>query len=102
MKYAVHMTDRAFQVLESMPETIAFQILSKIDRLAEFPEMGSPLGVRFPKLEGFRQLIHHRSVRVIYDFDIIDETIYILCIQDCRQKLPSPRDIKRASSRRED
>lgn len=95
MKSHVELTAQAFAVLESLPETIAFDVFGRLDGLAEFPEMGSPLGPKFPKLKGFRQLVYKRWLRIIYEFDESDATVYILTIQDCRKKLPSGRDLKR-------
>ncbi len=92
----IRLTNRAFAALEALPESIAFDIIRKLDHdLTMFPEMGAPLGPRFPRLNGLCQLIYKRSVRVIYDYDQHDETLYVLAIQDCRQKMPSPRDLKR-------
>lgn len=87
--------DRAFAVLESLPETVAFDLFKKLDRLADFPQMGTPLGPRFPKLKGYRQLVYNRRLRIIYEFDEYDNTIYVLAINDCRQKLPTPRELRR-------
>ncbi len=95
MNYQVELTAQAFAVLESLPETISFDVFGRLDRLSQFPEMGSSLGIRFPKLKGLRQIVYKRWLRVIYEFDEIDQTVYILAIQDCRQKLPSGRDLKR-------
>lgn len=95
MDVHVEIMNRAFAALEILPEEIAFQILAKLDQLRRFPEMGSPLGARFPKLKAFRQILYRSSIRIIYEFDKIDNTIYVLAIQDCRQKLPLPRDLKR-------
>ena len=95
MKAHIELAASAFAVLESLPETIAFDVFSKLDKLGEFPQMGSPLGPRFPQLKAFRQLIYKRRLRIIYQFDEQDRTVYILAIQDSRQKLPSARDLKR-------
>lgn len=77
----VELTTRAFFVLESFPERIAFDVFRYLDRLALFPEMGSPLGYRFPKLDGFRQLVYKRWLRIIYEFDASENTVFILAIQ---------------------
>lgn len=87
--------ESVFAVLERLPQKLAFDIFRRLDQLAEFPEMGSPLGPRFPRLEGFRQIIYRRQIRMIYEFDESDQTVYVLLIQDCRQKIPTPRDLKR-------
>lgn len=95
MKCHLQLMDSAFTFLEALPEQIAFDIFSKLDHLGEFPEMSSPLGVRFPHLDGFRQLICKRRIRIIYEYDEFDRTVYILTIKACRQLLPSARDLKR-------
>lgn len=86
---------RAFAVPESLPEAVAFDVFSKLEKLGQFPQMGSPLGPRFPKMKGLRQLVYKRWLRIIYEFDEYNDTVYVLAIQDCRQKLPSGRDLKR-------
>ncbi len=91
----VEWTSRAFLVLESLPQTIAFDIVRRTDLLANFPKMGVKLDSRFPKLKGYRQIIIKRNYRVIYDFDEFENRIYILAVQNCRQQLPSARDLKR-------
>ncbi|MBK8151120.1 MAG: type II toxin-antitoxin system RelE/ParE family toxin [Acidobacteria bacterium] len=72
------------------------EIVRRIDLLSELPEMGSTVLSRFLVLRKFRQIIIRRKFRVIYDFDPAEERIYILCLQNCRQKLPSARDLKRS------
>lgn len=91
----IELTDRAFRVLESLPEAVAFDVFEELDRLAEFPRMGTSLEPRFPKLTGYRQLIYKRTLRIIYEFDEYDNTVYVLAISDCRQKLPAPRELRR-------
>lgn len=86
---------RAFAALESLPKSKAFGIISLLEHLRQFPEMGSPLGHRYPKLKHFRQLLYKRSIRIIYEFDEYESTIYVLAVQDCRQKMPSTRELKR-------
>ena len=95
MKSHIELMAQAFAVLESLPETTAFDVFRKLDKLARFPQMGSPLGPRFPKLKGLRQLVYKRWLRIIYEFDELDNTVNILVIQNCKQKLPAPRELKR-------
>lgn len=95
MATKIELTERAFAVLESLPEKIAFDLFRTIDTLATFPEMGPLLETRSSILVGFRQLIYKRSIRVIYEFDAAEDQIYIVAIQHCRQQLPHPRDLKR-------
>lgn len=85
--------NRAFAVLEAFPHNVAFEIFSKLDLLVEFPQMGSPLGSKFPSLRGFRQLIFKKRIRIIYDFDEYDNTIFVLAIMDCKRKIPAGRDL---------
>lgn len=96
---AVEWTSRSFLVIESLPQEIAFGIIRRIDLLLKFPQMGVRLKSRYSSLNHCRQLIINRNFRVIYDFDETESCIYILAIQNCRQKLPSPRDLKRDESR---
>lgn len=91
----IEWTSRAFLVLESLPQIIAFEIIRRVDLLPDFPNVGARLDSRFPKLKNYRQIIIKRNYRVIYDFDEFENRIYILAVQNCRQKLPSARDLKR-------
>ena len=95
MKTDYELMRRAFRSLELLPEPIAFDIIGKLDVLTHFPEMGSPLGSRFPRLKGYREVLYKRYIRIIYEFDPHDNMIYVVAIQDCRQKLPLPRALKR-------
>jgi mRNA-degrading endonuclease RelE of RelBE toxin-antitoxin system len=88
-------TSPAFLVLETLPQTVAFDIVRRVDLLPVFPKMGAKFDSRFPTLRGYRQIIVKRNYRVIYDFDEFENRIYILSVQHCRQKLPSARDLKR-------
>lgn len=91
----IQWTNTAFHELEVLPEEISFEIIRQVDFLAQFPEMGADLESRFARLRGFRQLIIKRSWRVIYDFEADTETVFIVAVQNCRQKLPSMRDLKK-------
>lgn len=91
----VEWTSRAFLVLESLLQTVAFDIVRRVDLLPKFPQMGAKFDSRFPNLKGYRQIIIKRNYRVIYDFDEFENRIYILAVQNCRQQLPSARDLKR-------
>lgn len=88
-------TNTAFAELENLPQAIAFEIIKRVDFLAQFPEIGAPLEIRFAALRDFRQLVVRRNFRVVYEFDEENETIYILAVQNCRQKLLAERDLKR-------
>lgn len=88
-------TSPAFLVLETLSEKIAFGIVRHVDHLREFPEIGSKVRVRSKSMVKFRQLIFRRKFRVIYEFDEYEKCVYVLNLQDCRQKLPTARDLKR-------
>lgn len=96
---AVEWTSRSFLVLETLPQETAFNIIRRVDLLSKFPEMGVLLKSRHLSVNDCRQLIINRNFRVIYDFDETESCIYILAIQNCRQRLPSPRDLKRDEMR---
>lgn len=91
----IEWTTPAFASLENLPQAVAFEIVRRVDFLATFPASGAPLQSDFPLLKPCRQLIVKRKYRVVYEFDEIENTIYILAVQTCRQKLPSARDLKR-------
>jgi mRNA-degrading endonuclease RelE of RelBE toxin-antitoxin system len=86
---------KAFTSVEVLPQQIAFEIVRRVDMLAEFSELGARLRSRFHLVQQYRQIIVNRRYRVIYEFDSAEDRVYILTIQTCRQKLPSVRDLKR-------
>lgn len=88
-------TTPAFLVLEALPEDTAFGIIRQTDLLRKFPQMGSQLSSRFRSLQNYRQLVFRRRLRVIYEYNELENCVYLLLIQDCRQKLPTARDLKR-------
>lgn len=94
----IEWTSRAFLVLEILPQEIVFEIIRQVDFLQQFPNLGTNLFSHFATLQGYRQLIIKRKYRVIYDFDEFENRIYILTVQNCRQQLPSARDLKRKVS----
>lgn len=83
------------QRIGSLPPEISFEIIRQTDFLMQYPEMGAPLETRFSRLKGLRQLIVKRNFRVVYEIGDDEETIYILAVQNCRQKLLPLRDLKR-------
>ena len=91
----IEWTSRAFTSLEALPQNIAFEIIRRADMLAGFPEMGAKFDGRFRYVKTFRQIIVKRRHRIIYNFDVLENRIYILSVQHCRQKLPATRDLKR-------
>ena len=97
----IQWTNTAFNELEVLPPEVSFEIIRQVDFLAQYPEMGALLETRFPRLRGFRQLIIKRNIRVIYQIDGDEETVFILAVQNCRQKFPPTRDLKRRKSQTE-
>jgi mRNA-degrading endonuclease RelE of RelBE toxin-antitoxin system len=98
----IEWTIPAFASLEKLPQAIAFEIVGRVDLLANFPESGAPLQSELPLLKPCRQLIIKRKYRVVYEFDEFENTIYVLAVQNCRQKLPSARDLKRQTATDDD
>jgi|HubBroStandDraft_6_1064221.scaffolds.fasta_scaffold70884_2 mRNA-degrading endonuclease RelE of RelBE toxin-antitoxin system len=92
---AVEWSVPAFPQLESLPTSVAFDIVRRVDLLESFPELGARLTGQ-PRLADCRQLIVERKYRVIYEFDSNLDIVWILAVQRCRQKLPSSRDLNRA------
>jgi mRNA-degrading endonuclease RelE of RelBE toxin-antitoxin system len=97
----IEWTSRAFRILETLPQGIAFEIIRQVDYLQQFPNLGVNLSSRFATLKDYRQIIIKRKYRVIYDYDDFEKMIYIVAVQDCRQHLPSPRDLKRQQANEE-
>ena len=91
----IEWTSRAFTALENLPQTIAFDIVERVDLLWKFPQIGAKFDNRLSALKGYRQIVVKRNYRVIYDYDEPENRIYILAVQHCRQTLPAGRDLKR-------
>lgn len=88
-------TSAAFSVLESLPQPIAFGIFQQTEHLERFPEIGSQISE--PKhLSKYRQLVFKKKYRIIYRFDDAENIVRIIHLQNCRQKLPTARQTKRA------
>ena len=85
----------AFAQLEALNQKLAFEIVEKVDVLMTFPESGAPLESRHRLLRGCRQLIIGRRTRVVYEYDRGAGEVWILAVQNCRQRLPSARELKR-------
>ena len=95
MIHFIQWSDQAFRELEALPEPLAFEIIRKTDLLSPFPELGTSLGARSQQLRGFRQLIIDRNWRVIYETDQANSSVWVLAIQNCRQKLPSKQSLRK-------
>jgi plasmid stabilization system protein ParE len=88
----------AFSQLEELPEFVAFEIISRVDLLASFPEMGVSLHSQYPALLNCRQLIVRRTYRVVYEFNSRKGFVYILAVQHCRRMLPTISELRRAKN----
>lgn len=102
MSADIEWVDPAFETLEALPSTMAFEIIRRVDLLAAFPEMGVSLQSRYPQLGNCRQLIVGLSYRVIYEFDAAARRVYILVLQHCRQRLPSVAELRFRRSLKQD
>ena len=98
----IQWTTPAFARLEALPQAVAFGIIRQVDLLAVFPHLGAPLEIRFPALRGYRLLVVKRQYRAVYEFDEHAQTVYVLAVQNCRQRLPARRDLKRRPSNEDD
>ncbi len=85
----------AFLFLETLPETLALSIFHQAEMLKVFPSMGGPLPNTKKAYSQYRQLIHQKRYRIIYEFDELEDTIYVSAVQSCKQRLPSPRSLAR-------
>ncbi len=91
----IQWTNAAFRELSKLFERQAHKIIQKSDLLRRFPLMGSRLQHRYPRVTMFRQLVIDRKWRLIYGYIEGDETLYILAVQNCRQWLPSAKELAR-------
>lgn len=88
-------TSPAFLALEALPDKIAFRIFGQVEMLRNFPQMGGPLPSERKAYARYRQLLYREAHRIIYEYDEIEDTVYVTSVQNCKQKLPSPRELKR-------
>lgn len=102
MSADIEWVDPAFETLGALPPNMAFEIIRRVDLLAAFPEMGVSLHSRYPQLGNCRQLIVGASFRIIYEFDVVARTVYILVLQHCRQQLPSVAELRFRRSLKQD
>jgi mRNA-degrading endonuclease RelE of RelBE toxin-antitoxin system len=94
VSFDIEWVDPAFEKLEALPSTMAFEIVRRVDLLASFPEMCPSLHSSYPQLGNCRQLIVDRSYRIIYEFDAVAGSVYILELQHCRQRLPTVAELR--------
>jgi len=97
----IEWTTQAFDRLEALSDTIAFEIVRRTDVLAAFPEMGVSMSEHYQTVFNYRQLIVKGNYRLIYRYDTDLGVIYIAAIQHCRQQLPSYSDLQRAIKKRQ-
>ena len=88
-------TSPAFLALEAMPFTLALGIFRRAEILKDFPEMGGPLPANKRAYAKYRQLIYRRTHRIIYEYGEAENTVFVLAVQNCKQMLPAPRDLRR-------
>lgn len=67
----------AFLFLETLPETLAFSIFHQAEMLRVFPRMGGPLSNAKKAYSQYRQLIYKKRYRIIYEFDELEDTVYV-------------------------
>ena len=92
----IEWTTQAFDRLETLSDSIAFEIIRRADVLAAFPEMGVSMSEHYQTTFNYRQLIIKGNYRVIYRYDADQSIVYIAAIQHCRRQLPSYSDLQRA------
>ena len=85
----------AFEQLELLPDSVAAEIVRRVDTLAAFPEMGSSLREQSQTRLNYRQLIVKSKWRVIYRYDTDRALIHIAAVQHCRQQLPNYGELQR-------
>ena len=95
MTVRIEWTAPAFAQLGFLPQSLAFEVVRRVDVLSAFPEAGARVHSADPGLKSCRQLIVRRSHRVVYDYDEAEGAVYILAVQHCHRRLPSGRDLKR-------
>ena len=93
MKAKVLWVESAYAQLEALSLDLAVEIFNKTAILESFPEAGPPL--LYKGLETYRQLIIKPDYRVVYRYIPEKNEVLILAAQHCRQKLPSPRELRR-------
>lgn len=91
----VEFTSTAFLALEALPQHIGFGIVALSDHLRANPEMGRIVGIQYAPPGQYRMLIYRGTHRLIYEYDETDNCIYMGAVQDCRQKLPDARELRR-------
>jgi plasmid stabilization system protein ParE len=93
---SIEWTNQAFEQLEALPDSVAFEIIRCIETLTAFPEMGVSLREQLQTGWNYRQLIVKRKYRVIYRYNPEPALIYIAAIQHCCQQLADYTTLHRA------
>lgn len=88
-------TSTAFLALEILPQQVGFGIVALADHLRTNPRLGKIVQILHAPDGQYRMLIYRGTHRSIYEYDEIDNCSYVGAIQDCRQRLPEGRDLKR-------
>jgi plasmid stabilization system protein ParE len=79
----VKLLPRAAKELEALPTTIQDQILSKLELLRDFPEMGPAM---FDAFQGYRALLAARNTyRIIYRL-VSEDEIEVAYIRHCARQ----------------
>ncbi len=95
MRFDVIYSSAAFLALENLPQYIGFGIVALSEHLRSHPELGMIVQIRNAPTGQYRMLIYRGTHRVIYEVDEIDRCVYVGAVQDCRQKLPDGRELKK-------
>ena len=91
----IEYSSTAFLSLEALPQLVAFNIVTLIEYLRTHPEMGKIVNIKNAPHRQYRMLIFRGTHRVIYEYDQVANCVFVGYVQDCRQKLPKGRDLKR-------
>ena len=83
MPRKVKLLPRAERELEALPSATQDQIVSKLDLLRDFPEMGPAM---FDAFQGYRALLAARNTyRIIYRI-VSDELVEVAYIRHCARQ----------------
>lgn len=85
----------AFLALEALPFTLALGIFRRAEMLKDFPKMGGPLPMNKKVYAKYRQLVYRKTHRIIYEYDEAENTVYVAAVQNCKQTLATPRELRR-------
>jgi len=78
----IELLPRAIRDLEAIPPVQQERVLSKVEMLREFPEMGPPM---FDAFDGYRSLLAAKHYRVVYRIRS-NGTVEIAWIRDTRRR----------------